>query len=595
MNSIFQNITQALGWSMVHSIWQGTIVYGLLCLVYITWPKLSAKHKYALAFISQITVFMAFMATFVHYFDFSDSSYLPTGDIEITDPILPSMQIEPQDFLTKLQPFFPWFSSLYVIGLFIQLIVFSNSFAKLRYLRSRGLQETPAAWQETFRQICTKLEINFPVGFFLSDKVSVPLTLGHFKPIILFPLAFVNNLDLKQTESILIHELAHIQRRDYLFNLLKVVMETVLFFNPFIWLLSKHIETEREHACDDIVVKWIPSPIAYAQALMSVELLSSNPVRTDYAMAATGNQKFHLLHRIQRITKMEKNYINVKQHLIALALSTIALVSVAWINPQKNTGAAPTLNIQEVPMVDVPEIAPHEMTHPPAECDPVPADNKEALVDTITPPSVVKETNSLAELPELEKSALSVQKLFETEEWKENLAKIAANSKRIEEYYNSAEWKEHIAKIEANSKRIEDYYNSPQWKEQLAKIEQNARRVEDYYNSAEWKSHIAKIEDNAKRVENYYSSPEWKNKIAKIEENAKRVEEYYNSAEWKDHIAKIEDNAKRVEEYYNSPEWKEKVKKIEENAKRIADQYMSPAAKEAQGKANDNKLKENKR
>lgn len=74
-------------------------------------------------------------------------------------------------------------------------------------------------------------------------------------------------MDLQQVEAILLHELAHIKRNDYLYNLVNVVIETLLFFNPFVWLLTKHIQTEREHACDDVVVTHISSPITYAQAL----------------------------------------------------------------------------------------------------------------------------------------------------------------------------------------------------------------------------------------------------------------------------------------------------------------------------------------
>src|SRR5690606_39984711 len=95
-------------------------------------------------------------------------------------------------------------------------------------------------WQDPFLQICSQLRIDRDVQLFLSEKVSVPLTLGHVKPIILFPVAFANNLDIKQVESILIHELAHIKRNDYLLNLLKVNVETDHFIHHFSLLLSIH-------------------------------------------------------------------------------------------------------------------------------------------------------------------------------------------------------------------------------------------------------------------------------------------------------------------------------------------------------------------
>lgn len=604
MNAIFQNITHALGWSIVHSLWQGVLIYCLLCLVYVALQKSSAKNKYIMAICAQACIFLCFVATFVHYLDFSRGA-LSSAPIDLpTEQFLAMQGSTP--ILDVLEPMFPWFASLYVIGLLIQMILFTNSFSKLHYLKTRGLQDTPSFWQESFQRISAKLTPSKNVRFFLSEKVSVPLTLGHVKPIILFPIALVTNLDLKQVESILIHELAHIKRNDYLFNLFKVIMETVLFFNPFIWLLSKHIEAEREHACDDMVIKWVPSPIAYAQALMSVEL-HSHHIAPAYAMAATG-KNHHLLHRIKRITKMEKNYINVKQHLIALLLSSVALVTVAWIAPQ-NKGQQPAENLatisleqmDELDLLPMGEAVSEEVKSPVCDTTEInsiilaPLDTikplpKSAPIDPIAPRALQKEADALQEklqtqewkehLAKVEANAKRIEAYYNSPAWKEHIAKIAANSIKIEEYYNSPAWKEQVAKIEKNAKNIEAYYNSPAWKEHVAKIEANAKRVEDFYNSPKWKEHIAKVEENAKRVEAYYSSPEWKEHIAKIENNAKRIEEYYNSPEWKDKIAKIEENARKVEEYYNSPEWKEKITKIEENAKQLTEYYNSPAWKE---------------
>ncbi len=589
MNAIFQNITHALGWSIVHSLWQGVLIYCLLCLVYVVLPKSSAKHKYIMALGAQATIFLCFVATFVHYLDFSEST-LSSAPIDFTTKQFMDIQGSTQ-ILHVLEPMFPWFASLYVIGLLIQMILFTNSFSKLHYLKTRGLQDTPSLWQESFQRISATLTPSKKVRFFLSEKVSVPLTLGHVKPIILFPIALVNNLDLKQVESILIHELAHIKRNDYLFNLFKVIMETVLFFNPFIWLLSKHIEAEREHACDDMVVKWVPSPIAYAQALMSVELNSHN-IAPAYAMAATG-KNHHLLHRIKRITKMEKNYINVKQHLIALLLSSVALVTVAWIAPQnkeqQQKEALVLTNIEQVEdlhLLPMPESINEEPKN-------LLCDTTETSSIALTPLDTILPLSKLAPLDPippitLQKEADALQQQLQTPEWKEHVAKIEANAKRIEEYYNSPAWKEHIAKIAANSKRIEEYYNSPAWKEQIAKIEKNAKNIEEHYNAPAWKEHVAKIEANAKRVEEFYSSPKWKEQIAKIEANAKRVEEYYNSPEWKEQITKIEKNSKQIEEYYNSPEWKEKISKIEENARKVEEYYNSPEWKEKISKIEEN-------
>lgn len=563
MNSLFQNITHALGWSIVHSIWQGLLLYSLLCLFYVAFPKLNARKKYAMAFSAQLAVFIAFLSTFYHYLDFSQTdrvvvlSDIPAGNMVYTETATPMLQV--------LEPMFPWFASLYIIGLFVQLILFTNSLSKLRYLKTTGLQDAPSLWQESFQKIKTKLRLPGDIQFFLSEKVSVPLTLGHLKPIILFPVALVNNLDLKQVESILIHELAHIKRHDYLLNLLKVIIETTLFFNPFTWLLSRHIAAEREHACDDIVVKWVASPIAYAQALMSVEI-NSHQAAPAYAMAATG-KNYHLLHRIQRITKMEKKNMYVKQHLLALSLGSLALVAIAWIAPADKKEIATVDTAQHI--IDNVDTISKEHVFVPAVAARIAQDSskkakmasivhqtKDSVCIIAAPAAPIAE----AHIIELSKNAARIQEQFNTPQWKKHIANVEANAKKIEEYYNSPEWKAHIAKIEEQSiRQAEAYYDSPKWKAHIAKIEENAKRVEEYYNSKEWKAQIAKIEENARKVEAYYDSPEWKAQIATIEESAKKVEAYYNSPEWKNQLSKIEENAKKIAEYYDSAAWKEKV------------------------------------
>ncbi|PRD46528.1 M56 family metallopeptidase [Sphingobacterium haloxyli] len=535
MNSLLQNITQALGLSMVHSLWQGALIYGALSLAYLLLPKLTSKNKYVFALSGQFILLTSFAVTFTRCMDVAPTSaktFMKNGDLSLA-----FSQETYSQLLKALEPLLPWMSSLYVLGLFIQLIIFSNSFAKLHYLRTQGISTAPIAWMQSFQQICDKIQIKQHIQFYLSDKVSIPLTIGHLKPIVLFPVAFVNNLKPEQVESILIHELAHIKRHDYLFNLFKVAIETILFFNPFVWLLSQHIETEREHACDDMAMEWIPSSIAYAQALMSVEVLK-NTSAPAHAMAAVG-KKHHLLHRIQRITNMEKNHINTRRHLIPVVLCSLALITIAWIGPKEKTATkenapvAVAVAISETPyQIPAPAIAPSYTRSSP---------------DTIKPPLE-------PEGVPMEQTHIENAEHFQSPEWKAKIADIEVNASKIEAYFNSPEWENKVANIEAHARKTAEYFNSSEWKAKMTDIEANARKAEEYLNSSEWKAKIADIEANASKIEAYYNSPEWKNKVANIEAHARKTEEYFNSPEWKAKIADIEANAKKMLELHNSPE-----------------------------------------
>ncbi|RZM22267.1 MAG: M56 family metallopeptidase, partial [Pedobacter sp.] len=179
----------------------------------------------------------------------------------------------------------------------------------------------------------------------------VPLVLGFLKPVVLFPVALANNMDLNQVEAILIHELSHIRRNDYLLNLVKTAIETILFFNPFIWLSGRFIHIEREHACDDLVVAFTGTPVTYAHALLKLELLQAknSPAMT---MAATGKPQY-LYQRIKRITNMKANYMNVRQQILLITITFSTIISLAWINPDQSKAAVKRIVAKVASKIDV--------------------------------------------------------------------------------------------------------------------------------------------------------------------------------------------------------------------------------------------------
>ena len=518
MEILLQNITQALGWTIVHSLWQGTIIYGIICLIYLLMPNLSSKNKYIIALLAQVTLFISFVSTFIYYMDVPPVTTQPFLDYGALLNI-PFQEVS-YSVEQLSRPFLPWLSSFYVLGLFVQLVLLSNSYTKLHYLKNQGLSHVPAAWNQSFQHVYAKARIKRPVHFFLSEKVSVPLTLGHLKPIILFPIAFVNNLPVEHVESILMHELAHIKRHDYLYNLCKVLMETILFFNPFVWLLSRHLETERENACDDTVMSWTPSPIAYAQALMSVEVLktSSAPI---HAMAAVG-KTHHLLHRIQRITNMNKNQINAQRHLIAIALCLVTLITVAWVTPKENPNS----------FLEGSHLSRYK-------------ENR----------SNMSQTQPKASIPYITRSRQdSIKPTTQTEK-----APRTNNNATVEEtniaYHRPSDLKDKLVDIEELTSQTIEYFNSPEWKEKIEDIEAHARNIQEYYTSQEWKDQIADIETQARNeTAEFFQSQEWKDQMASIEKEARKAEEYFNSKEWKQKLVDIEINAKKMAEQYNSIE-----------------------------------------
>src|SRR5205814_960303 len=145
-------------------------------------------------------------------------------------------------------------------------------------------------------RLSRRLHITRAITLLESSLVDVPTVIGWLKPVVLLPASALAAMSPQQLEAILAHELAHIRRHDYLVNLLQTLVETLLFYHPAVWWLSRRIRAEREHCCDDLAVSLCGDPIAYASALADLESLRSSDHR--FAMAATGGS---LLHRVRRL------------------------------------------------------------------------------------------------------------------------------------------------------------------------------------------------------------------------------------------------------------------------------------------------------
>ena len=574
MEAIINNLTKAIGWSILHSLWQGAILYAILFIAFLAWPKMSARLKHNLAFGTLFLIFASFCLTFISIFKLPSTSL--TAQPNLDQFTFQELVKISQSFPIRTEAYFPLIVSIYSIGILLQLIVILSGYTKLKRLKNEYTLPIPAEWKAVFDLTLNQLKLNKTVKFYLSTKVNVPLVIGYFKPVVLFPIALATQLDLKQVEAILIHELSHIRRNDYLINLVKTCIETLLFFNPFVWLTTRFVHIEREHACDDLVVNFTGTPLTYAHALLKLELLKDKKAPA-LSLAATGKNQ-HLYQRIKRITDMKTNYMNAKQKFFILSLTIGTIVSLAWMNPtkkQEQPKAKKTTSLAK--LNDTKSIQKNLTVN--ADTDSVKTKRKHTWISKENGKNVVY--YSYDEMPDSIKAKfLAMEKKFNSPEWKDKMAKIEKNSLELEKKFNSPEWKDKMAKIELNSLELEKKFNSPEWKDKMAKIEKNSLELEKKFNSPEWKDKMAKIEKNSLELEKKFNSPEWKDKMAKIEKNGLELEKKFNSPEWKDKMAKIELNAKELEKKFNSPEWKEKIAKIEKNGLELERKFNSPEWKQ---------------
>ena len=213
----------------------------------------------------------------------------------------------------------------------------SRLFAAYRYvyfISNKRLINPTGELQLFASKVAREIGITKKISVWISHHIDVPATIGFIKPVILIPLASINNLSCHQLEAIILHELAHIKRNDYITNLMISVIETILFFNPFVVLLSNIIKRERENCCDDFVLQYRYDPHSYASALLRLE--QSRMSKLKLAIGAVSGKK-QLLSRIKRITNSQvvSRQFNYGQKMIALLLVTAFICSVAWLSPEE--------------------------------------------------------------------------------------------------------------------------------------------------------------------------------------------------------------------------------------------------------------------
>jgi beta-lactamase regulating signal transducer with metallopeptidase domain len=278
----------ALGWATLNSFWQ----MGLLWILYILFNsifRLSSSTKYRLSVAAIIIGFGWFCLTFF----FFEKSFIT---------VAPLFQQNISQTATLINICLLSASIAYLVLLIFPSIRLIKNWNYVKHIKKDGLKKAALEYRLFTQKLSARLNINKKVSVFVSDIVSSPLTIGYLKPIILLPVAALSNLTPNQVEAILLHELTHIRRSDYLINLMINVINTVLYFNPFVKLFMRQVDAERENCCDELVLQFGYDNLAYASALLTLEKTSaSHPI---LALGVTG--KKNLLTRIEKIIGMEK-------------------------------------------------------------------------------------------------------------------------------------------------------------------------------------------------------------------------------------------------------------------------------------------------
>ena len=354
-------VVDTIGWLLLHSVWQFAFIGAAIFVVLGTLRKSSARVRYRVLLAAMLMIVVTpVLTSFWMMQDVGRShsiwsskeaaiaddssgqditqknpkSVTPTHQVSLENPasisgIAPSTPtqsgaafIEPIPQSTTAQPTAaqaetsstPWYQQgTEVLGPWLPVIVFvwmlgilvcaiRPLFGWLIVVRLRraGTTAVPENIQTLFENTLQRMHVKPIVSVWQSSLIQIPVVVGYFKPVILLPVSVMTELPVKQIEAILAHELAHVKRFDYVVNILQTVVETVFFYHPAVWWLSRQIRIEREHCCDDDVVRILDNRRDYGQALLAMTEMKSRG-----GVLAVGAGGSSLLARVRRLCGIE--------------------------------------------------------------------------------------------------------------------------------------------------------------------------------------------------------------------------------------------------------------------------------------------------
>jgi bla regulator protein BlaR1 len=333
-------VISTFGWGIIHSAWQSAIVGCALWLVLRSIPNTAARIKYHLNLAALLVIFAWFTGTLfhewqrLHSYEVTVIEHAQNSEATKTYTVtaVPEKGFIEQVIANnapQMERIFPWVVGAYSLGVLLMLLRLSLSIRQLFLIRYKRVIAPDETVSRHLNTLAEKMGLD-NIKMLYSTYLHTPVMMGFIKPVILLPVTVMSQLSTDQLEAILLHELAHIKRHDYLINILQTFIETIMFFNPVIWIISSSIRKERENCCDDLVLAHTNEPLHYAHALSLLE--AGKQAQNNISLAATGKHQ-HLFNRIKRIMEMKKQSLNYGRVMAAVIVAIVITGSAIWLSP----------------------------------------------------------------------------------------------------------------------------------------------------------------------------------------------------------------------------------------------------------------------
>ena len=376
---IGDRVMQSVCWTLLHSLWQGLLAAIIAAIIIMLTRKSAPAIRYNLL----AGLFLLFIATtgttLMHQLllvnknpvdrvemplsNISGNMYYTAGDdIISTTP--------GTNYLDNLVGYFNDNSSLIVTIWFIifiaKLLRILSNIGYVQRIRHHKTSEPALYWQGKITELALTLGMTRSIQLLESAIVKAPVVIGFLKPVILLPFGLLSNIPPEQVEAILLHELAHVRRKDYLVNLVQSFAEVVFFFNPALLWISSLVREERENCCDDVAISHTKNKKQFIHALVAFQEYAAHPSNKQPAIAFSG-RKNYLLSRVKRIIYNENKKLNaMEKGFFIVSITAVSLVGLLSIKQgptekvkdsagptsiTKTTNAATETNIAQIDTV----------------------------------------------------------------------------------------------------------------------------------------------------------------------------------------------------------------------------------------------------
>jgi len=296
---------EAIAWTLIHFFWQGACIAAGYRVLSPVFARRTSHARYLLALAALLLMLTASFATFAWELNAETASPALAATVRMdTKPSATQFAHAPDyDRLSaeaaapslSLGAALPWIDGLWLAGVIVLSLRSLGGYWLIQRLRVSASTDAPEAVRASFRRIAGALGLRRAVLLRVSSSIAGPLTVGALRAVVVLPVSAVLSLAPEELEVVLAHELAHIRRADFFWNLVQTLAETLFFFHPAVWWINARIRDERELCCDDLALQVCPNPVAYAEALLRLE--EQRGMNCRLAMALDGHQSAHTLRR----------------------------------------------------------------------------------------------------------------------------------------------------------------------------------------------------------------------------------------------------------------------------------------------------------